>query len=274
MIKEFIGLFFTRIFPNSRKIFKFVPSHKSFSSGTTREVTRNGIKYKLDISDYQQWLIYFNCKSDSSDHVLNYLGDATTILDVGANIGQTALKMFQSQDRKGLMPNVYAFEPFPDTFEKLTNNISLNQLESRIHCINKGLGAQSGNLPMLKHNEANSGGYRIVNEANTATISVGVTTLDQFVLENKIKKVDFIKIDVEGFEFEVLKGMQTVLETHKPIVIFEYDTQNLADLNINPQEIFIYLQNLNYTFKDVNGFINFGEIANYTGHTDIVCYPA
>lgn len=271
-VLEKISVLLTSLYTNHR-IFKFVPTHNYFVKSTTRIVSRGGIKYNLDISDYQQWLIYFNCKSDSSDHVLDYLNNSVTILDIGANIGQTSLNILKTQEKKGILPKIYSFEPFPDTFNKLQINVELNNASTKIHCINKGVGSSPGKLPMLKHNEANSGGFRIVKEANSATISVDVTTIDQFVIDNNITRVDFVKIDVEGFEFEVLKGMQQVLETHKPVVIFEFDTQNLADLNINPQDIFIYLQNLHYTFKDVNGLINFETMNTSTIHTDILCIP-
>lgn len=274
MILERFLVFLARVFNGDKRLFKFIPENTKFPLNSIRTVKRNGIHYQLDISDYQQWLIYFYCKTDSSDHVLDYIDNSLVIIDIGANIGQTALNMLRSQKQKQLNPIIYAFEPFPPTFEKLRKNIELNDLNENIRCINKGLSAESGVLPMIKPYEANSGGFRIARESNSETVKVEVTTLDNFVQENGINQIDFIKIDVEGFEFEVLKGMQQVLETHKPVVIFEFDTQNLADLNINPQDIFIYLQNLNYSFKDVNGLINFGDVAKFMGHTDIICFPS
>src|SRR5690606_23758547 len=75
--------------------FKLIPSNHLYASGSIRKVERNGIKYTLDISDYQEWLIYFNSNTDSSKSVIDYLNKENVILDVGANIGQTSLWIAQ-----------------------------------------------------------------------------------------------------------------------------------------------------------------------------------
>src|SRR5690606_38888825 len=137
-----------------------------------------GIHYQLDISDYQEWLIYFRCKSDSSLYILDYLDQAQSILDVGANIGQTALNIRKNQLKKGIVPAIYAFEPFPDTFEKLSRNVEKNNAQKVIHYISLGVGSAAGVLPMIKHSEANSGGYRISPVQVRDSINIQVVTID------------------------------------------------------------------------------------------------
>ena len=89
------------LFNSKNWVYKFVPANTFYKTGSTRRVKRKGIWYELDLSDYQEWLVYFYCKSDSSNHVLDYLGRSEIILDIGANIGQTALNMSRMQKNKG-----------------------------------------------------------------------------------------------------------------------------------------------------------------------------
>jgi FkbM family methyltransferase len=261
------------LFRSKQWIFKFVPTNKDFKSGSFRSVNRNNITYKLDISDYQQWLIYFYCKSDSSDHLLTYLENSRFIFDIGANIGQTSLNILRTQRNKGIEPQIYAFEPFPDTFDTLTTNVNLNNATNEINCINKGLGAQTGLLPMLKHNAGNSGGFRITKQNTVDTIQVEITTLDTFVFENKIPKVDFIKIDVEGFEIEVLNGAKNTLQTFRPILIFEYSTENIHAQGGDIEKLFDELMKLNYKIKTKEGISNIEDIYIINYQTDVICIP-
>ncbi len=272
-MREKTGLLLGLIFNGHPKIFKFIPDNTQFPKGSIRNVKRGGIHYQLDISDYQEWLIYFRCKSDSSLYILDYLDQAQSILDVGANIGQTALNIRKNQLKKGIVPAIYAFEPFPDTFEKLSRNVEKNNAQKEIHCISLGVGSAAGVLPMIKHSEANSGGYRISPVQVRDSINIQVVTIDAFVEQQNIQKLDFIKIDVEGFEMEVLKGAKKTIQQFRPVLFFEYSVENILAQNGNIEEALNQILDNNYKISTKEGLSDLKSILSLKDQTDLICTP-
>jgi FkbM family methyltransferase len=143
--------------------------------------------------------------------------DSEVILDVGANIGCTAL-LFGELSKK-----VYAFEPSQLTFKFLEKNI-LNSNLKNIFPQNMGLGAELGEYPLTYAPSDRSGAF----VSNKTQASAGHTVekiiirqMDEVLDSLNISRVDFIKIDVEGFEGEVLRGAKQTLANNKPTVILE-----------------------------------------------------
>lgn len=143
------------------------------------------------------------------------------ILDIGANIGVTALGFSLIAPRG----KVYGFEPVPRTYGYLTENIRHNR-RSNVTILNAGCGAQVATMTM--HDDTYSAGSFIVQEntfaKNVNAVKVEIIPVDKFVSDNKINRIDFIKIDVEGFEMDVLDGMARTLEIYKPIVYMELNS--------------------------------------------------
>lgn len=143
--------------------------------------------------------------------------NSEVILDVGANIGCTAL-LFGD-----LAKNIYAFEPSQTTFEFLKKNISRSGLEN-VFPQNMGLGVDAGEYTLTFSPSNRSGGF----VSNQTQASLGhkvekivIRQLDEVLKSLNVSKVDFIKIDVEGFEGHVLRGATRTLATCKPIVVLE-----------------------------------------------------
>lgn len=130
------------------------------------------------------------------------------IFDLGAFIGDTAYPLFKIFDPE----KVYAFEPDPDNFEILKENIQLNHLEEIVIPIEQGVGKKDGYFYIQKA----GAGSEIKKQKDENSVKVKVTTIDNFVKKNKIKKVDFIKMDIEGAEFDALKGAVKTLKRDKP----------------------------------------------------------
>jgi FkbM family methyltransferase len=270
-IGESLLIGFILLFRSKDWVYKFVPSNNLYKNGTIRNVKRKGIQYSLDLSDYQEWLIFFYCKSDSSDHVLEYLGRSIHIFDIGANIGQTSFNMFRKQTEKGLNPVIYAFEPYPRTFEKLKTNISLNK-DAAVKAYNSGIGEKKGTLHMMQHSPSNSGGFRMTADKKNS-VEVAVTTFDEFISEHEIPAVDFIKIDVEGFEVQVLKGALQSINRFKPVIIFEYSLENILAQGGDIREVLNELQSMNYKIGSKEGIEDLNAILELSIQTDLICIP-
>lgn len=143
--------------------------------------------------------------------------DSEVILDIGANIGCTTLLF------GGLSKIVYAFEPSQTTFAFLERNISCSGLMN-IFLHNIGLGDESGETTLTFAPSNRSGGFI----SNQIQVSAGHTVekvilhrLDDVVKSLNLRKIDFIKIDVEGFEGHVIRGATQTLSNHKPLVVLE-----------------------------------------------------
>jgi FkbM family methyltransferase len=107
----------------------------------------------------------------------------------------------------------YAFEPVEDTFQLLCETAILNN--DKIHPVQKGLGDCECEM-MISIEESNSAANSITMERDFAGEKISIITLDKFVEENKLSRVDFIKADIEGAERSMLKGSYNVLKTFAP----------------------------------------------------------
>src|SRR5690348_11435791 len=142
---------------------------------------------------------------------------AAVVLDIGANIGCTSL-LFSQRARR-----VVAFEPSPTTFRYLEQNIEAAAARN-VELHNIALGAAPG-VSTLTFAPSNRAGGFVSNQttasAGHVTESITIDRLDDIACRFRIDAVDLIKIDVEGFELDVLKGGRETIDRFKPIVALE-----------------------------------------------------
>lgn len=155
------------------------------------------------------------------------------VVDAGANIGNHSI-FFSKYFNK-----VYSFEPNPTTYKllKINSKISNNIIVKKIGLSNREA------VSYLLENKTNLGGAKLIKEKSKNTIDIHLRTLDHEL--NFIKeKIQLIKIDVEGHEFEVIKGSKSTILKNRPIIIFE---QQLDDFPENFKRIKKFLHDLNYS---------------------------
>ena len=151
------------------------------------------------------------------------------IVDAGANIGVYALGYARLYTRA----EIYAFEPNPETFESLVANIELNeQLRDRIHPVNVGLFNVERSMTLSiptpavhprydpASHQLNSGLFSVYGDG-AGQVICDFKSLDSFM--PNLPRLDFLKIDVEGSEYEVLDGARSTVDRCRPIVSFEYN---------------------------------------------------
>lgn len=146
---------------------------------------------------------------------------SNAMLDIGSNIGNHTLYFLNECGAKF----VYCFEPVIDTFEILKRNIEINHLEDRTNLFNVGVGSKMGGAIIASSKHNNTAYTKI---AVSETGSIKVVSVDEMDISESI---GFAKIDVEGFELEVIKGMQETLKRDKPIVLIEIWDENLDEIN-------------------------------------------
>ena len=229
---------------DSRFWLKVIPPEYLYPTSSWRYCERNGIQLKLNISNVVDHLKYFLFKDAGFENFLNLLQPHFTILDIGANIGMTALE-FANKASTG---KVVCFEPSPSNFERLKENISLNDFKNIITS-KTGIGTVPGQFKLYNVVDNNPGMKRILEEAESANFeseTIVVDTLESQLEKLNIHQIDAIKIDVEGFELEVLKSAITILENFKPVLFIELDDNNLKDQHSSALQLINYLIGLDY----------------------------
>ena len=204
---------------------RFVPLKGHYRRGDRVRVFRDGVVFSLDRSDYIQWHIFANIPEYSWRVAFDSLPDGATVFDVGANVGMFSLKLARKCQESGKRVDIYSLEPNPPTFERLRGNLELNgDLSSSVHLNELALGDRSGSLELV-YDESNTGGASMISvdalQADPTVAIVRMETLDQLLIDRDITRVDFIKIDVEGFEPLVLEGARRTLESFSPVLFIE-----------------------------------------------------
>ena len=147
-----------------------------------------------------------------------------SIVDIGTNTGMHTIPLGKMLKNNG---KVIAIEPEKNNFEILKKNIKLNNLDNVI-VINKGCFSKRSTLTFYLDG-VGTGGHSLVNKnVGDEEIKIEVDSLDNILKELKIKKVDLIKVDVEGAESDVLEGAVKTLKKFHPKIIFEaWDNEHL-----------------------------------------------
>jgi FkbM family methyltransferase len=253
---------------------KLVPPNYLYDKGTIREVERNGIKYRLDISDCVEHGVYFAFEEASQKTLFELAKNRRAIIDVGTNIGCVLMNFAR------LSPDavVYGFEPDAANFEKARTNLSLNQFQN-VNLNQKALGTHRAKAKIYSVNENNAGmnRIRVAGEGHDGLgegSEIEVISLDDFVEKTSIKTVDLIKIDVEGFELNVLKGAQHSLRRFRPTLFVELDDNNLREQGSSAEELVVFIEQLGYRVYRADKAAEISSDQDFKAcHYDVICEP-
>jgi FkbM family methyltransferase len=138
----------------------------------------------------------------------DYFPKKGLMLDIGANIGSHCLQFKENFPEL----EIYAFEPFPENYAVLSQN---TKRYKDIKCFNVGIGSHNSIVHFSNGHESNSGVVSIVSDSENPNI---VLALDTFKFD---KKVEFIKIDVEGHELSAFEGMRNLILRDRPVIWLE-----------------------------------------------------
>ncbi len=254
--------------PNSI-IAKLVPNNYQYPKNSVRIFEYYGVMLKLDISDYLAHYLYFGFKDSSHIKLYTLVKKDNLVFDIGTNFGTTLLQFAKIIGKNGI---AYGFEPDPTNFSICQNNIKLNKF-SNIRVENLGVGSKDDTLLLVVDSEHNRGMNKISLENNgKESFFVKIICIDDWVDSKNITQIDLIKIDVEGFEMEVLKGAEKTLKTIKPILFIELDDNNLKLQNSSAKELVEYLMFLGYEIlhaETESVILNTADFKNC--HYDIIC---
>jgi len=195
-----------------------------------------GSTFELNLADGGQRHIYQGTfEPHETRLVRRYLKPGMTFVDVGANVGYyTALAahLAAAQGR------VIAFEPSPYAFERLTRMIAGNGLK-QAEAVNAALGDEPGTLDLYSSGDpANHSPSLVSAEDRPVLARVPVRTLDEEAKRLQLERIDFIKIDVEGYEPSVLRGAKRLLaERRIRAILCEFNPWWLEKAGSDPESL-------------------------------------
>ncbi len=195
-------------------------------------------------------------------YFIDLIPDEGIILDIGANIGITTVPIA----KKKRNATIYSFEPVPENLKALKRVIEYFRL-TNVRVIHTALGDQHGELKMIMPiiDKVKMQGLSYIPSdnmevgTNDIEIIVPVQKLDDIPEIANAQKISAIKIDVENFEYFVLKGASNVLIQHMPIIYCELWDNDKRLLTID------YLNSLGYEVKVYDG----GALKNFEGQNKI-----
>jgi len=186
------------------------------------------------------------------DFFRKHLAPGGIVLDVGANIGYMSAVAASCVGAGG---EVHGFEPLAECFERLQNLKRLNR-EFPFFFHNAALCARAGSLPISFNPEGDMRNATLVPGKRTPqTREVPVWRLDEYIAEKiaKPERIGIIKIDVEGFEFPVLQGLERFLATttSKPPIVCEIKPWELRNLDCTMRDFDSYMKTHGYGAYDL-----------------------
>jgi FkbM family methyltransferase len=240
----------------ARVMFHAVHFGRTLLGRTDRQiVVRDGISYDLDLTQGIDFAIYLGGMFERNTAIaLSKLTEPSSlVLDIGANIGAHTLRLAKLVGPEG---RVMAFEPTDFAFGKLRRNLDLNpSLASRVDASHCFLTATDGtSVPHAIYSswplavEAGLHAKHLGREMQTKAAQA--RSLDSVLAERADRKVQLVKLDVDGFECDVLRGATTLLRDVRPIFVMELAPYVLEERGTSLDQLLSYFIPNGYLFYD------------------------
>lgn len=238
--------------PLNRPLNKLYEIYKLHNKNKIVMAEVDGIKYQLDLTEIIDSSIYYEgCFEPMTTAVIKkYVREGMTVFDIGANIGCHTL-LFAKLVGRG---KVISFEPMSWAYSKLKRNLELNNFNNikleKIALSNVIRTSQDIHFRTSWTLDGTSQG------PNNKEI-VDFITLDEYIIKNNINKVDFIKLDVDGYEYKVISGGLATLKRDKPLLLMELGIYSLQGARDNIHDLVNTLTGIGYKFYSENNLNRF-----------------
>ncbi len=246
-IKKLIMDFLSKIFYNQVFEIRF-----GLAKGLKRRFGR-GFKPRFFLTKEEKFLINLNLKEK-------------TIFDVGGYIGVYSLFFARATGPKG---KIFTFEPNPQNFGELIFNLKLNGFRN-VTAYNLAVGDRNFEKILVEPIYPSRGSLssdaqkKIISTGIYSSFTVEVNSVDSLIKNKKLLKPDFVKIDTEGFEMDILKGMKNT--------IFEYKPELLIELHGElKEEMLTFLLNNGYNILCIETNTNINSLIHFTRNTHLYC---
>jgi FkbM family methyltransferase len=233
----------------NRLISVFVNKKSTESRPFTTQL--NGYIYNGNFNTYIDWHVYYFGVYERGflkflKEMALRIGNNTVMFDVGANVGHHTLFMAP------YCQQVMSFEPNPESYEKLMEKVTVNGLK---HITAFPFGLSNGNeiLSFYVPEMTNSGSASFEDRSSWGhrKITAEVKNADEVAASLPLSRLDLVKIDVEGFEKNVLDGLRGTMKKYRPLVFFEFEKNTIEKFSSEAEFFSLFPEG--YRFVKVNG---------------------
>ncbi|MBI3089369.1 MAG: FkbM family methyltransferase [Candidatus Tectomicrobia bacterium] len=216
----------------------------------------------------------FRWEEEETEIVLQHLSPTDVFVDIGANTGYYTL-LAQARCRR-----VYAFEPGKQFFRELLANLSLND-GANVTALNYGLfsGAHEAYLKVSRGKlifpaaaSVKQSDLEAINRRDANFEKIDLRVFDEVREELGIPKVDFLKVDVEGAEIDVLLGMRRTLSEEHPSILLSVHPSKLTTFGRRNDDLFDLLRKFGYEFRAISGIEEEVVQPSYTLNSTLFCW--
>jgi FkbM family methyltransferase len=214
-------------------------------------VKRNGINYSLDLNQLIDFGTFIGGWEPGTIEFLNRnLNKGDVAIEVGANVGAHTLIIAKLVGNEG---HVYAFEPTKYAGDKLNKNIKLNPVIKNITIKTELVTNDENEIPKTEIRSSWSLDSRYEPEKNSELTHQNSTSIDQFISETGLTKLNLLKIDVDGYDYKVIQGAKATIQKFLPIIFCELCEYTLNEQGDSVEKIFSTLSSMNYIAHSENG---------------------
>jgi FkbM family methyltransferase len=209
-----------------------------------KKIGNNLRMYLMPEDHVQQQLFWYECYEKPVEAGLKKLLNSDGVfIDIGANVGYFSLYA----SRLAPQGKIIAFEPVSYLFGALQKNIEVNGIKN-IQAVKAAIGERNEEKEIYLSAADNTGMSSFGRPENFSGKKelVKIFSFDNWFASSGLTKVDLIKIDAEGFELAVLKGMQETIALFKPYIIMEMNPQTLSYFQLTAADLLNYTAELSY----------------------------
>ena len=237
------GFSYTRMHYTPKKVLKLWKCRLLGITKVTREVMGSVMELDLTDSGINTDLFLDGIREvESTRELQTRLRPKWTVVDIGANIGYYVL-----QEAK-VCTRVYAIEPDPSNYRMLIRNIKLNDYRN-ITTMNLAIGNEAGKICLKSDLISNA--TRICRDGEEPYAEVEMKTLDSLFPETK---VDFVRMDVEGYEFNILQGMREIIDKYRPSMFIEVHRHPLRSYGHSQEQLLELLADYGYSITALDAY--------------------
>ncbi len=212
-----------------------------------KTITLNStVKMQVDPAVYLNHPTRPTYESEYFHTFLDSIQAGDTVYDVGANQGLFTIAAAQ---RVGESGKVLAFDCAPASIRLLNKHVQLNNMEPRVEVMATLIGKQIGEATFNAAPSAAGWASAVSGNEKTTQIAVECTTLDHLTATHKVPNI--IKIDVEGYELNVLEGARDLLTNHSPKVFCALHPELLKVLGQTPEQLLEFMRQLEYSSEPI-----------------------
>lgn len=240
-----------------------------YPSGKISQVSGFGIRLPFRFRNYYE----ADYEIEHINFFKQHIKQNSIVLDIGAQLGLMS-KVFS--DLTGASGKVFAFEPAPNTYEILCKTIEMNMMGHIATPVQKAVSDKKGMTKFYISKMVLDPANSLVDykrKHNFQGIDVAVISVDDFVSEQSLPKVDFIKIDAEGAEYQVLQGAQKTMQKYRPVIHLALHPAALKNFGSSMNQIYNFIVSNDYEMLFKSKVMNEQDFTSSLDFFDVELIP-